>query len=562
MNEEENRPLGARLFDAIDSGIDTAGQFIAKAAEDKPGITDDIVRGGIQGLSFIGNLPVIKQIGQAEEAIVGGVRNLAERQDLIDPRAFTYGTRIGIGIAADKGIGKAVKLSKGLPVYMKARKAQKMADEISALPKYNNPILKNLVMKQIDDPNFEQLDLFNLDPTPNPRLPDELQDAFRAATADVGARGGKVLPGYMAAVGDSLIFDYKQFRKSIDGVKGADGRKFLELFQTPMSKLYIGKTTGDAKVFDVARKQYMAKMRAAYDPVLDAMGMNLDKPFNFQLHHIAALKTVMGIYDGVGYDSPLHRAITDRFLEKLKGIGNQGDVDGFNNLMGVMGKTTDKDTTHQIVHLFLKNRTGKKGAGEAFFTDDVLTQMRASDKIRFQKVDELSQIVMESEMVAIQAQEVLDTLYAQGKAIPPNRLISILDKLDDQGYLKSTKIDKQYQVKRLPKLIEDIVELDDAFSLIPQKTLIKAIGEQNNQLKILKNLAKYAKDGQTPPANVINKVLKQKDLFLTSEEQVLQVLENWALTVRKKQATFKRNATRRNQELYRQDPDVYFPGKQ
>ena len=554
MNEEENRPLGARLFDAIDSGLEKAGDFIVDAAEDKPGIADDIVRGGIQGLSFIGNLPVIKQIGQAEEAIVGGVRNLAERQDFIDPRFFTYGTRIGIGIAADKGIGKVIKAGNKV---RKIAKAQRMADKISALPKYNNPIHKSMVMKYIEDPNFEQLDLFNLDPTPNPRLPDELQDAFRAATADVGARGGKVLPGYMAAVGDSLIFDYKQFRKSIDGVKGADGRKFLELFQTPMSKLYIGKTTGDAKVFDVARKQYMAKMRAAYDPVMDAMGMNLDKPFNFQLHHIAALKTVMGIYDGVGYDSPLHRAITDRFLEKLKGIGNQSD-----NLLGVMGKTTDKDTTHQIAHLFLKNRTGKKGAGEAFFTDDVLTQMRASDKIRFQKVDDLSQIVMESEMIALQAQEVLDTLYAQGKAIPPNRLLSILDKLDDQGYLKSTKIDKQYQVKRLPKLIEDIVELDDAFSLIPQKTLIKAIGEQNNQLKILKILAKYAKDGQTPPANVINKVLKQKDLFLTSEEQVLQVLENWALTVRKKQATFKRNATRRNQELYRQDPDVYFPGKQ
>ena len=548
MNEEENRPLGARLFDAIDSGLQKAGDFIVDAAEDKPGITDDIVRGSIQGLSFIGNLPVIKQIGQAEEAIVGGVRNLAERQDLIDPRFFTYGTRIGIGLAADKGIGKVVKAGKKVRAIAKAEQM---------MQKYQNPILKNLMMKQIDDPNYNQLDLFNLDPSPNPNLPEPLQDAFRSATADVGARGGKVLPGYMAAVGDSLVFDYKQFRKSIEGIKGADGRKFLELFQTPMSKTIVGATTGDANVFDVARKQYMAKMRAAYDPVLDAMGMNLDKPFNFQLHHIAALKTVMGIYDGVGYDSPLHRAITDRFLEKLKGIGNQSD-----NLMGVMGKTTDRDTTHQIAHLFLKNRTGKKGAGEAFFTDDVLTQMRASDKIRFQKVDELSQIVMESEMIALQAQEVLNTLYAQGKAIPPNRLISILDKLDDQGYLKSAKIDKQYQVKRLPKLIEDIVELDDAFSLIPQKTLIKAIGEQNNQLKILKNLAKYAKDGQTPPANVINKVLKQKDLFLTSEEQVLQVLENWALTVRKKQATFKKNATRRNQELYRQDPDVYFPGKQ
>ena len=35
MNEEENRPLGARLFDSIDSGLETAGQFVASAAEDK-----------------------------------------------------------------------------------------------------------------------------------------------------------------------------------------------------------------------------------------------------------------------------------------------------------------------------------------------------------------------------------------------------------------------------------------------------------------------------------------------------------------------------------------------
>jgi len=124
MNEEENRPLGARLFDAIDSGIDTAGQFIAKAAEDKPGISDDIVRGGIQGLSFVGNLPVIKQIGQLEEAVVGGVRNLAERQDVVDPRAFTYGTRIGLAFAGDKGVRKVVKAGQ---TAVKTRKINQLA---------------------------------------------------------------------------------------------------------------------------------------------------------------------------------------------------------------------------------------------------------------------------------------------------------------------------------------------------------------------------------------------------------------------------------------------------
>ena len=70
-------PLFTRLNDAIEGKLDQFGQFVSEAAQDKPGITDDIVRGGLQGLQFVGNLPVIKQIGQAEEAIVGGVRNLS-----------------------------------------------------------------------------------------------------------------------------------------------------------------------------------------------------------------------------------------------------------------------------------------------------------------------------------------------------------------------------------------------------------------------------------------------------------------------------------------------------
>ena len=80
MNEEEKLPLFTRLNDYIDTNFQNFSQFIADAAEDKPGIGDDIVRGSLQGLSFIGNLPVIKQIGQLEDAIVSGVGNLAENK--------------------------------------------------------------------------------------------------------------------------------------------------------------------------------------------------------------------------------------------------------------------------------------------------------------------------------------------------------------------------------------------------------------------------------------------------------------------------------------------------
>ena len=110
-HKEEKLPLFTRLNDAIDTGFQRTGKFIADAAQDKPGIGDDIVRGGIQGLSFIGNLPVIKQIGQLEDKIVDSVGNLADRQSVVDPRSFRYTTRVATMFIPYAGAAKV--LSKG-----------------------------------------------------------------------------------------------------------------------------------------------------------------------------------------------------------------------------------------------------------------------------------------------------------------------------------------------------------------------------------------------------------------------------------------------------------------
>ena len=116
MENEEKMPLFTRLNDAIDGKIDAFTQYVAKAAEDKEGISDDIVRGGLRTLGFVGNLPVIKQIGQLEEGLVSQVGKLAEQQDLIDPRSFTYSTRIGTAFipyfGAAKAVGKVTKAAK------------------------------------------------------------------------------------------------------------------------------------------------------------------------------------------------------------------------------------------------------------------------------------------------------------------------------------------------------------------------------------------------------------------------------------------------------------------
>ena len=593
MENDEKMPLFTRLNDAIDGKINAATQYIAKAAEDKEGISDDIVRGGLRTLGFVANLPVIKQIGQLEEGLVSQVGKLAEQQDLIDPRSFTYSTRIGTAFipyfGAAKAVGKVTKVAKKAKAIKGAEKFMQAAE--AKVPSE----LKLRMMKSIDDfgpegprggatddqimqayrevtgelqlnpnriqdqtPKIKQLDLFEdgverLDPTPNPNLPEYVTDAFRSATAEVTPRSGNPnLPGYMAAVGDSLMFNYKQFRKSIDGVRGADGRKFLELFQTPMSRMFAGQTTGDAKTFNTAKRAYQAKMRAAYDPVMDAMGLNLDKPFQFQMHHIAALKGVMGIFDGVGYDSQLHRAITDRLLTKLNGIGNMKE-----NLMGVMGAVTDKDTTHYLAHLFLKDRIGK--AGELFFTDDVLAKMAASDNFRLEKASELGDILLESELVARQADNVINTLYAQGKAIDPDVLFKNMEKLNDQGYLKSGLIDGKYQVQALPKLIENIIDLQDADAAL-NVDLARVIGKGGKELITLQKLFKYVEEGKMPPANVINRILRgQQDLFRTTDQRLSDAIATWTEIYKRRTKTLRETLTRKNQELYFQDPDVTKP---
>ena len=132
MNEEEEKQLlGSRLFDQIDAGLHSFGKAVASAAEDKEGWTDDAVRGTLGTLEWIGNLPVLKQLGQLEEGLVSGVRNLAERQDFIDPRAFTYTTRVGTAFIPYGGAVKALSKTKKVGNVAKVAKTAKTTKFVS-----------------------------------------------------------------------------------------------------------------------------------------------------------------------------------------------------------------------------------------------------------------------------------------------------------------------------------------------------------------------------------------------------------------------------------------------
>ena len=155
MENEEKMPLFTRLNDAIDGKIDAATQYIAKAAEDKEGISDDIVRGALRSLGFVANLPIIKEIGQLEEGLVSQVGKLAEQQDLIDPRSFTYSTRIAtamIPIPVGKGIKQVTKVAKNAKVFVKAKRAESAAKKVAKATKEKYGDLKMNMMANIENP--------------------------------------------------------------------------------------------------------------------------------------------------------------------------------------------------------------------------------------------------------------------------------------------------------------------------------------------------------------------------------------------------------------------------
>jgi len=221
MENEEKMPLFTRLNDAIDGKINAATQYIAKAAEDKEGISDDIVRGGLRTLGFVANLPVIKQIGQLEEGLVSQVGKLAEKQDLIDPRSFTYSTRIGTAFipyfGAAKAVGKVTKVAKKAKAISKAQKFMQAAE--TKVPSE----LKLSMMKNIDNPK-------------NPF------DDFGPEGPRGGGTDEQILQAYRERLGELDLDPFKG--KTPEQTSRADVASIVN----PESDLNLFKNTGEANI--------------------------------------------------------------------------------------------------------------------------------------------------------------------------------------------------------------------------------------------------------------------------------------------------------------------------
>tara|TARA_R100001082_G_scaffold46843_1_gene24952 strand:+ start:1957 stop:3978 length:2022 start_codon:yes stop_codon:yes gene_type:complete len=154
----DNKPLlGERLFDSIEGTAIGGVKWLQQQAIENPDrYTDDVLRllgGGLKNTAWaLSKIPLLNELAKGEDWLAYKARQLSkELTPKLDPRWAGWGTRIGTGILADKGIRKGFKV--GTAVY-KQQKWKDKAKQLGLIDKYKNRGLAHVIMKQIDNPGM------------------------------------------------------------------------------------------------------------------------------------------------------------------------------------------------------------------------------------------------------------------------------------------------------------------------------------------------------------------------------------------------------------------------
>jgi phage gp46-like protein len=366
------------------------------------------------------------------------------------------------------------------------------------------------------------------------------------------------IPGYKTVVGSPYYYDYNVIRQLIAGgtvakelglrTRGVSARDFLEAFQTPVT---IGGASRGVD-FGTYRNMNVPKLREAFGPALDALGLPRNAA---QIHHIAALHGISGIFHKLGYNSPIYREVVDAILAELpefaKGIGSMSG-----NLMPIISGSAD--SPHYYAHLFYVDVIGKDGS--KFFTPEVLENMVKSRNYRIQKAKELGQIIAQAERIASQAQTIYEQLYAQGTGIPFSEIMDVMMQLNIEGKLPRNIMAPRYQVKAVGNLIKDINLALEIERLNPSLDVMNILQTKNRRnVQILRDVIAgggTGEDAQKALNKLYGKPLKGGAKQIDFFEDLIDVenfLDKYRVEARNKREAAKE---RRNQAKYFEDPDI------
>ena len=326
--------------------------------------------------------------------------------------------------------------------------------------------------------DIDDLDQFLLS---KPNRYDVADESLRKANLDPKSpfykrlrAAARKVPEYVRRNDDGfLYFDYNLFKDSMRPKQ--HGRAYIQLFESDLDTVLnpanfapdVGKGTKTFREFDIA------EFRETFKPAAELLGLTGKKTLGrmdvSNVHHIAALKGTMGIYDGLGFNSPMFKKVNAAMKESLGGTGAERA-----NLIRLVGGTADKGSPHQLAHFFLDEVLGTRG--EKFFTEDVLLTMNLNDSYRISKARELGRIVADSEKVALQAQEAYKRLADAALATDFKDIQNTLERLvtsEKLGFVKLNNVNYKpiiretaerggYNVRQFDKLIEDIALIHKA----------------------------------------------------------------------------------------------------
>tara|TARA_R100001594_G_scaffold73885_1_gene108446 strand:+ start:1143 stop:2579 length:1437 start_codon:yes stop_codon:yes gene_type:complete len=439
--EDEKVYLGTRLLDSIEGGVIGTTQWLQKQAEENPDTyTDDVLRllgGGVKNTAWaISKIPLLDKLAQGEDWLAGQARNINEKlTPWLDPRFAGWGTRIGTGILADKGARKVLSGIKGI------RKGTNLLDDLQ--PRSVGAAGKGTFTNEGFIAPFDPERMARIKSLKNTLIQQvnkdiaDTRNPYISQTTRMSLSDAQKYSGY----GVGGTFKYKEFR-AVSRNMESQGRSWLGIYQSG----FTGGGASRAVPFNQFRDINLPRLKEAFRPTIQAMGLTEQ---SFQIHHMAALKSIMGIFDGLDINSPLYRQVSDTILKEIPGLG-LGDMLG--NLKPIVGRTSDKGTPHYLVHRFYNDKLGALGAGEAFFTDRVLNQMRVSRSFRLKKAKEIGEVIRESERIVNQAQKVFETLYTD---VSLDQVLEVMSEMDNKGFINL--FDKKYQVDKIPNIIETIV---------------------------------------------------------------------------------------------------------
>ena len=285
----------------------------------------------------------------------------------------------------------------------------------------------------------------------------------------------------------------------------------------------------------------------------------------------------MGIYDGLGFNSPMFKRVNAAMKESLDGLGSEQE-----NFIRLVGGVADKDSPHYLAHVFLNDAIGP--SGEKFFTDDVLLKMDLDDGFRESKARELGKIIADSATVAEEAQAAYKRLADAALATDYDDIQETMQRLltsKQLGFVKTNNVNYKpfvrdklaeggYKPRQFDELIEDIALIHKAIPTGSPKLIDEILftpqlrkSQKSFQKLLVKIEERFGAENIT--AAQMRKILDAYDVRMQNagrgqtglfEDMPDNLIDDTLNSLDIKIKNKKARASKRNQEKYKQDSDI------